>query len=56
MSYNTKNKIWREFCDLIFPPKMQNLKNEKHTILGNGEFYILTNFQVYCAKTKKKDQ
>ena len=56
MSYNTKNKIWREFCDLIFPPKMQKSEKQKHTILGNGEFYILTNFQVYCAKTKKKDQ
>ena len=49
MSYHNKNKIWREFCDLFFLQKCKNLKNEKHTILGNGEFYIVTNFQVYCA-------
>ena len=39
---------------IFFRQKCKNLKNEKHTILGNGEFYIVTNFQVYCAKTKKK--
>ena len=39
---------------IFFHQKCKNLKNEKHTISGNGEFYIVTNFQVYCAKTKKK--
>ena len=39
---------------IFFCQKCKNLKNQKPTILGNGEFYIVTNFQVYCAKTKKK--
>ena len=35
--------------------KCQNLKNKKHTILGNGEFYIVGNFQVNCVKTKNDE-
>ena len=30
------------------------MKNEKQKILGNGELYIVANFQVYYAKTKKR--
>ena len=49
-----KTKFGGNFVTLFFRQKCKNLKNEKHTILGNGEFYIVTNFQVYCAKTIKK--
>ena len=35
--------------------KYQNLKNKKHTILGNSEFKIVANFQVNCVKTKKDE-
>ena len=55
ISYNAKNKIWRELCDLIYPPKMPKSENQKnHTILRNGVFYIVANFQVNCIKTKKR--
>ena len=52
ISHNTKNKIWRELCDVIFP---QNLKNKKHTFFWNSKLYIVTKFQVNCVKTKKDE-
>ena len=44
--------MWQELCDINFPPKCQNQKNQKHTILGNGEFYIVAKFYANCVKTK----
>ena len=29
ISYNTKNKIWRELCEIIFPPKIPNSEKQK---------------------------
>ena len=39
---NLAGLLWRHFP----AKKSQNLKNKKNTILGNGEFYIVANFQV----------
>ena len=55
ISYNTENKIWRELCEILFPPKIPKSEKQKHTILGNSEFKIVANFQVNCVKTKKDE-
>ena len=55
ISYNTENKIWRELCEILFPPKIPKSEKQKHTILGNIEFKIVANFQVNCVKTKKDE-
>ena len=39
---------------LFFRQKCKNLKNEKHTILENGEFYIVTNYKCIALKQEKK--
>ena len=41
-----KTKFGGNFVTSFSRQKCQNLKNKKHTILGNGEFYIDANFQV----------
>ena len=55
ISYNTENKIWRELCEILFPPKIPKSEKQKHTILGNSEFKIVANFEVNCVKTKKDE-
>ena len=54
ISYNNKNKIWRELSDVIFPPKMP--KSEKHNnvfFFGMVCSILLHNFKCIALKLKK---
>ena len=47
ISHVTKNKIWCQFCDVIFLLKtLKSKKNQKCGILGNNKLHTVTMFHV----------
>ena len=53
ISYNNKNKIWRELSDVISPPKMpKSEKQKKHTFFLMVSSILLQHFKRIALKLK----